>query len=97
MHFVHRFDVVADFFVQASLLILVVSTEHADVLVLPVPPFIHGFESLFQDADFNVCFEIVPVCPDVFCEIVVVRTGLRVISMTTEPIPQFLLRLSHVN
>ena len=64
MHTVHRFDVVADFFVQASLLILVKSTEHADVLVLPVPPFIHGFESLFQDADFNVCFEIMPVCPD---------------------------------
>ena len=60
MHTVHGFDIVSYFFVQASLLILVISTEYTDVLVFPVPSFIHGFESLFQDADFNVCSKLCP-------------------------------------
>ena len=79
MHLIHAFDVVADFLVQSGLLLkflrLVISPQHTHELVFPIPSFFHGFEALLEDADFDVCFEVVFACVYVFRKVVIARPG----------------------
>ena len=75
VHLIHAFHIVSDFLVQPSLLLyllrLVISSQSAHELVFPIPPFFQGFETLLEDADFNVCFEVVFTCVYVFRKVVI--------------------------